>query len=189
MELARSLRAFIDELPPEQLLELKGLLEARLWREVLAVTMLATTLSTPPPTEGALLSTHAAAAYLDTSEYELRDRVRRGEVRAIQGKTGARYHFEVSALEEYKVQHGTRPRAPGARHRYTPPDDPPRGAAVSPPTRLDPAPARRRPKRHRNDGRALGTGHPRRNAARRDEPYAPGLAAWSGPTPPAPKKG
>jgi hypothetical protein len=182
MELARQVRAFVDELPREQLPELKGYLEARLWREALAPVV-----SVVPPNTAGLLSTKAAAALLDCKPDELRDRVRRGDIVAVQDRSGGRYHFEPAELERYRQRHRTRSVANGADLRYMPLHDTPRSATAPPPARLDPAPAGRGAQRDGTDGRPLGARRARRHPAGRDRPYAPGQAAWSDPAPPAPK--
>jgi hypothetical protein len=182
MQLARDMRAFVDELPRECLPELKGLLEARLWREALAPPVVA-----PPGAPEGLWSTARAARFLDCSPDELRDRVRRGEIVAVQDRPNGRYHFEPAELERYRARHRTRAVALGLDLRYGAAHDTSGRAAPAPPTRLDAAPARRRAQRDGDDGGPLGARRAHRQPAGRDEPYAPGAAAWSGPAPPAPK--
>jgi hypothetical protein len=179
MELARPLRTLVDELPREQLPELKGLLEARLCREALAAVHPAP----DPPVDGRLRSTKAAAAYLDCSEWELLDRARRGDLAGIQDKRGGRWHFELAELERYKHAHTRAAVANGADQRYTPPHEPHRRPRATARSRVDAAPARGRPQRDRDDRRPLGTRRTRRNPAGRDEPFAPGQAAWTCRTP------
>jgi hypothetical protein len=182
MELARQIRAFVDELPRDRLPQLKGFLEERLWREALAARVVA-----PPAAPEWLWSTARAAHFLDCSPDELRDRVRRGEIVAVQDRPNGRYHFEPAELERYRQRHRTRSVAPGLDLRYGAAHDTPRRESLSPPTRLDTAPARRRAQRDGDDGRPLGARRAHRQPAGRDEPYAPAQAAWSGPTSPAPK--
>jgi hypothetical protein len=182
MELARQIRAFVDELPRDRLPQLKGFLEERLWREALARP----TVALPVAPEG-LWSTARAARFLDCSTDELRARVHRGEIVAVQDRPNGRMHFEPAELERYRARHRTRPLAVGTDLGYTPSYDSPRGQDASPAARLDAAAARRRAQRDGNDGRPLGAKRAHRQPPRCDQPYAPGQAAWSRPTPPVPK--
>src|SRR5262245_15894077 len=98
--MAGPLRAFVERLPRESLPTLKGLLEERLCREQLAAQ------APPAPAPASdLLSTKAAAAALGCSGDEIRERVRRGELVAVRGKTGSRLHFEPAALAAYITGH------------------------------------------------------------------------------------
>src|SRR4029453_12559345 len=182
MELARQIRAFVDDLPRDRLPQLKGFLEERLWREALARPSVA--VSVPPES---LWSTARAACFLDCSADELRDRVHRGEIVAVQDRPNGRYHFEPAELGRSRARHRTRSVANGADLRYTPDHDTPQRATAPPPARLDAAPARRRAQRDGADGRPLGARRARHHPAGSDRPYAPGAAAWGDPAPPAPK--
>src|SRR4030095_12045442 len=94
MELARQIRAFVDDLPRDRLPQRRGFLEERLWREPLARPSVA--VSVPPES---LWSTARAACFLDCSAHELRDRVRRSEIVAVQDRPKGRYHFQLPELE------------------------------------------------------------------------------------------
>jgi hypothetical protein len=182
MELARQIRAFVDELPRDRLPQLKGFLEERLWREALARPAVAL----PVAPEG-LWSTARAARFLDCSTDQLRDRVHRGEIVAVQDRPNGRLHFEPAELERYRARHRTRSVAAGLHDRYSADHDTTGSTGPPSPARLDAAPARHGARRSRDDGRPLGAGHARRHSLGRDQPYAPGAAAWSGPAPPVPK--
>ena len=181
MHMATPLRAFVDELPREQLPLLKGLVEERVCREQLTFALRP---PEPAAARGDLVNTKAAAQMLDCSEYEIRDLVHRRELGCVRRTPRGRLHFEPATLAAYIAQHRTKPLAFGLDHRYAASHDAPGGANPTPPARLDAAPAGRRLKHHRNDGRPVGARRTRRHAAGRDEPYAPGAAAWS--DPPAP---
>jgi hypothetical protein len=179
MELARPLRALVDELPRAQLPELKGLLEARLCREMLTPVPAAAT----PPADGGLRSTKAAAAYLNCSPWEIRDRAQRGELVGIQSKSGGRWQFELDELERYKTTHRRAGLANGVDLRYTPPHEPHRRPRAAARPRVDAAPARGRPQRNRDDRRPLGTRAAHHHPTGRNEPFAPGQAAWTSQAP------
>jgi helix-turn-helix protein len=180
MGIDRPLRVFVDELPREQLPELKGALEARLLREVLK----ATAPPAPPPSDArGLLSTRAAADYLDCSPDEIRDRVRRGTLAAVRDRPGGRLHFDPAALEDYKAGHCTV--VSGANQRYNPHHDIGNRPSPPPSPRVDAAPARSGAQRHRDNDHPLGSRRTRSNAARRNRPYAPGKGAWTDPTTPS----
>jgi hypothetical protein len=174
MELARRLREFIDELPRDQLPELKGLLERRLCAEQLAAL-------TPPaaPPDEPDLTLKAAGVLLGCSAYEVRAMCQRGELEGYQRVPGGVWHIPAAAVRRYRE----RKLARGVDVGYTPTHDTPRGKGPPPPARLDAAPSGGRAQRDRDQRRALGTRRARRQPAGRDEPYAPGQAAWALPPP------
>jgi hypothetical protein len=182
MQLARPQPAPVDELSREQFAELVGQVAARIVREGLTPLVVA-----PPAAPEGLWSTARAARFLDCSPDELRDRVRRGEIVAVQDRPNGRYHFEPAELERYRQRHRTRSVAAGLDLRYSAAHDSLPRQGIAAPTRLDAAPARRRAQRDGDDGRPLGARRAHRQPAGRDEPYAPGAAAWSGPAPPVSK--
>jgi hypothetical protein len=181
MELTRQIRAFVDELPRDRLPQLKGFLEERLWREALARPAAAL----PVVPEG-LWSTARAARFLDCSTDELRDRVHRGEIVAVRGRPNGRLHFEPAELDRYRQRHRTRSVANGLDHGYGAPHDTARDPDAAPATPLHPAAARQGNQRDRDDDRPLGARRAHRHVPGRNLPYAPGQAAWSGPTPAGP---
>jgi hypothetical protein len=174
-----ALRALVADLPREQLPELKGLLEERLCREQLT----AVPRPIAPPTDEPDLTPKAAGKLLGCSDYEVRAMCQRRELDGYQRVPGGVWHIPPAAVRRYRERQLAR----GADLGYTPAHDTPRGQNPPPPARLDAAPARRRAQRDGDQRRALGAGRPRGQSAGRDEPYAPGQAAWSGPAPPGPK--
>jgi hypothetical protein len=175
-----AVRRFVEELPRWKLPLLKGFLEERLCREQLAA---AAPPAAPPPDE-APLTTKAAGARLGVSEWEVRAMIARRELEAYRRRPDrGSWHILPAAIRRYQA---ARLRTRGD-FWHTPPDDINGRESPPPPAALDAAPARRRPQRDRPDGEPLGTRRARHHAAGRDRPYAPGAAAWSGPTPPEPK--
>jgi len=107
---------FVDELPRAQFHLARVAWKQRLYTERAAIVPV------PPPVERGLLNTRAAAAYLDCSPDEIRDRVRRGTLAAVRDRPGGRLHFERAALEAYKGTHRTI--ASGIVPRYDASHDP-----------------------------------------------------------------
>ena len=139
----------------------------------------------PPPTvvvaataaldPDAILTADEAAHELKMSLDTLYARVHRGEVVALPRPPGGRLRFRRGDLR------GPAAVANGTHRRYIRPHDSTRRANPPPPARLDAAPARGGPQRDSDDRRALGTRRAGRDAARRDEPWAPGQGAWTDP--------
>jgi len=170
---------FVDELPREELPELKAALERRLCREALALAKAATA-AAAPRVPLCLVGTKEAAAYLDCSVDTIYDLVRAGTLVAQRHRVRGRLHFDVADLDDYKARHRTAV-ASVVDRRYSVNYDSPRRPDTTPPAPPDPARPRRRTRRDADDGGPVGAGRPRRDAARRGRPYAPGKAAWSGP--------
>lgn len=193
------LRQFAAELPAEQVPVLLGFLQARCWRDVLADR----SDPFPPPApvdETPPLSTKQAARALGCSPWEVLARVRRGVLVGEQNARNGRWKFERAEIARYKREHSRGGFAAGIDPRYssphaeTPGTSPAhphpasaRGARHSGRPRVDATAARERPRGDVDDGRPVGARRPCRDAPRRDEPYAPGAAAWSGPAPPPPR--
>src|SRR5215813_1164347 len=174
------LAEFVDELPLSQFYFLREVVKDRTWMRRMARVPVPP--SAPSPAERGLLDTRAAAAYLDCSPDEIRDRVRRGTLAAIRDRPGGHLHFEEAALEAYKAAHRTI--ATGVHRRYDGQHDPRHAPRPAPSPRLDAAPTRQRAQRDDDRREPVGTGRARHHAARRDRPYAPGKGAWAPPPPP-----
>jgi len=181
MHSAGELLAYIDALPDDLLPAAFGYLQARICRRQLQAVAPAA-----PPAPENLWSTKRAAEYLDIAPDELRDRARAGHVAYHQDGDGGRMHFDRADLDAYKLRIRKGSVGCDLYQWYSAPDATRRGEAPSPPTRLNAAPARGRPRGDGNDRRPLGARGARRVAARGDEPAAPGQAAWAD-TPPRPK--
>src|SRR5215475_2349727 len=141
---------FVDELPLSQFYFLREVVKDRTWMRRMARVPVPPV--APPSTE--LLGTRAAAAYLDCSPDEIRDRVRRGTLAAVRDRPGGHLHFERATLEEYKTAHRTV--AIGVHHRYDGPHDPRHAPRPAPSSRLDAAPARQRAQRDDDRGQPVG---------------------------------
>jgi len=170
---------FVDELPREELPELKAALERRLCREALALAKAATA-AAAPRAPLCLVSTKEAAAYLDCSADTIRELVRAGTLAAHRTRVRGRLHFDLADLDDCKARHRTAV-ASVVDRRYSVKYDLPRRQDTAPPAPPDPARPRRRTRRDADNGGALGAGRPRRDTARCGRPYAPGKAAWSEP--------
>ncbi len=164
------LSTFVEALPAPTLACVRALAKHRDQRERVAAV--------PPPTvvvnaaaerESRVMLANEAATTLGISLDTLYARVEHGDLVPLPRPRKGRLKFARAYVREV---------ANGADQRYTPPHDQPRRASPPAPTRLDPAPARGDPQRDRHDRRPLGTGAPQRDAPRRDDPYAPGQAAW-----------
>lgn len=200
LELPEVIRQLVDELPPEFLPAVAGAVQARCWRELLADRS-HTFPPAPAVEQTEPLTTKQAGVALGCSSWEVLARVRRGVLSGVQDMPNGRWHFEPAEIARYKRDHSRGGVAAGIVQRYTPPHaetpgrtpehphhvESGRGARAPVRPRLDAAPACHRARRDGDDGRPLGARRPGRNAPRRDQPYAPGAAAWSGPVPPAPR--
>jgi|SRR5215510_4641384 len=168
---------FVDELPRSQFHLLRYACKQRLYTERVAIVPVPP--PTPPPS---LLSTRAAATYLDCSPDEIRDRVRRGTLAAVRDRPGGRLHFDRTTLEDYKSAHRTV--ASGIGPRYDAAHDPRYPASPPPAAPVDAAATRQRARRDRHRRESLGTRRAQDHAPRHDRPDAPGKGAWADPTPP-----
>ena len=170
---------FVDELPREELPELKAALERRLCREALALAKAATA-AAAPRAPLCLVSTKEAADYFDCSADTIRELVRAGALAAQRHRVGGRLHFDLADLDDYKTRHRTV--AHEVDRRYSVKYDFPRRQDTAPSAPPDPARPRRRTRRDADNGGPVGAGRPGRDTARRGRPYAPGKAAWSDPS-------
>jgi hypothetical protein len=177
MELARQIRAFVDELPRDRLPQLKGFLEERLCRE-----QLQTPIVTAAPSPTGMLNSKAAAARLDCSTWEIHRRAHAGTLKGVQDKKNGRWHFTPTAIEDYQREHMPA-LVKSVALGHTPLDDTLRGEAASPAVPVDATATRRGAQRDGANGRALGTRRARRHPPGSDRPYAPGQGAWSDPAP------
>ena|SRR5215475_1419460 len=168
---------FVDELPRSQFHLLRYACKQRLYTERAAIVPVP-----PPAPPPSLLSTRAAATYLDCSPDEIRDRVRRGTLAAVRDRPGGRLHFDRTTLEEYKNAHRTV--ASGIVPRYDAAHDTRYPASPPPAAPVDATAARQRARRDRDRGQPLGTRRAQDHAPRHDRPYAPGKGAWADPPPP-----
>lgn|SRR5262245_41595894 len=191
MDTAGELLAFVGGLPDDLLPKLLGLVVERICRKSLSSA------APPAPEAENLWSTKRAAEYLDCSEEELRERVRRGEVAYHQRTTAGRIHFDRADLDAHKQAIRKGPLAGGLDRRYSAPHETLSplehatggGASAAADGRAHAAPTRLRPRCDGDDGGPVGARRARRVTPGRDRPYAPGSGAWAGATSPPAKKG
>jgi hypothetical protein len=184
--LGMPLDAFIDGLSPEELAKLAeqlAQLAVLYFARVLREACVAAGRAPPAQTDEQDVTAKQAGTLLGCSDYEVRAMCQRGELDGYQRVPGGVWHIPPAAVRRYRARQLAR----GADLRYTPGHDIPRGQSAAPAARLDAAPAGRRVERDGDDRRALGTRRAHRQSAGRDEPYAPGQAAWSGSPLPRPK--
>jgi len=164
----------VEELPRPQVLSLRELCDDRVWSDRCAA------LAPPAPVVVAaaldpdeILTAEEAAGERKVSLDTLYAMVERGEVLALPRPPKGR--IKIRRRELYPSV------ANGKDQRYIPPHDSTRRDRPPPPTRLDATPTRGGPQRDRDDRRPLGTRRAGRDAARRNEPWAPGQGAWADP--------
>src|SRR5262245_56878782 len=167
------LSTFVAALPRVALVSLCALAEDRVETDRWAHRMPSppVMVATAAPDADDILTAEEAAHAQRISLDTLYARVRYGLLVPLPRCQGGRLRFRRGDL---KV-------ANGIDRRYIPPHDRTGRTSPPPPAPLDATRARRGLGRHGDNGGPLGARRPRRDTARRDEPWAPGQGAWADP--------
>jgi hypothetical protein len=133
--------------------------------------------STPAPTPRGLLDTAAAGVYLGGRSADfIRRQVKDGFLSCVRNVSRGRMGFALAELDRWKAAHASV--AGGLAGSYSPPDDKRRGPRAAQRARVDTKPARRRARRDKQHGRAVGARRARRARPGGAEPFTPSASAW-----------